>query len=504
MPAGEGEAAAGLEVQSKKSPAGKNGKWSAEEDFQQGAHDAEPATKSTGSRFGTWFKRKGSSETAANEDEDRDRVEEIHELEASARHTSKMSPRTGMTTEGTARSVQDAVRKATETSIFVKVGRILRAAMMGDKSMIPKNGSMTHIKENTAEAQNYNLRKLQERVYVMQYYVMVLAMLGLMSGVAVNEYCWLGYIPTVEEQTGFCSDSAIVSEVTCTSVGFAWNPGLRSPLDAEDGGRCFDSGGNGLKGISTALTVILLGAIFHMYECSAIELCMRNHLEYRRPFENTPFWDMGLLPECIIECAVCIIHPAPGLEYFVTVEARGRVSVYNCESVLVTIMFLRLYTVWRHFREWLFARYTSKNFVSRMNDVPMDSKLAMKAILDDKPYQTIALFFFIAVFVLAYLVRIAESPVNLQHVYFWNQLWLIVVTVTSTGYGDLYPLSHLGRFVCFLAMMVGIVLTAILIGVTSSKLALNANEARLMRFLQRYCSSPASLARAGIFSREGP
>jgi hypothetical protein len=52
--------------------------------------------------------------------------------------------------------------------------------------------------------------------------------------------------------------------------------------------------------------------------------------------------------------------------------------------------------------------------------------------------------------------------VNSQHVYFWNQLWLIVVTLTATGYGDLYPITHLGRLICCIAMVVGAFLLAVL------------------------------------------
>ena len=154
------------------------------------------------------------------------------------------------------------------------------------------------------------------------------------------------------------------------------------------------------------------------------------------------------------------------------------------QSFLVAMMFVRMYTFWRYYREWMFMRYTSKNFASRLSDVAMDSKLAIKAILADMPFKTISFLFVLMTFTLAYLVRIAEAPANIEHVYFWNQLWLVVVTATSTGYGDLYPLTHFGRFICILAMMGGILLTALLISTVSSNLELNAGEHKLMNFLQ--------------------
>jgi hypothetical protein len=106
-----------------------------------------------------------------------------------------------------------------------------------------------------------------------------------------------------------------------------------------------------------------------------------------------------------MEAAICFVHPPPGLSFDIFVEARGRTSVYNVESVLVSIMFLRCYLIWTYYREWLFARYTTKNFASRMNDVPMDSKLAIKAILDDQPFNLIAFAVVIAVLILGYLIR---------------------------------------------------------------------------------------------------
>lgn len=369
--------------------------------------------------------------------------------------------------------------------------RLVRAAFFSDDRMEPDattNPTMDEDekvpRQGRGGVQRYTLRHLQARVYSMQRFVMTMALLGLASGIAVNEWCWLGYIPTPEEEQGYCSEPTYSSKSSCQGEGFFYTDGIPNPMKGEDGGVCGDGLGLFFKGFTTFITAILLIAVFHLYEVVAIELNMRNHLEYHKPYFNLPFWELGLLPGFIGEFFACVLHPVPGVVFFINVEARGRLSVYNFESWGTALMFVRMYSVWRYFREWLFTRYTSKHFASRMNDVPMDSKLALKAILEDKPFETIFLAFLVMTLMLAYLVRICESPVNIEHIYFWNQLWLIVVTATSTGYGDIYPLSHVGRAVCVFAMLGGIALTAILISAVSSKLALNAGESRLMNFLQ--------------------
>jgi hypothetical protein len=396
-----------------------------------------------------------------------------------------------------------------EKSIFVKVSRTLRIVFWRDQSMqTGKEGNveLTRI----AKANPYSLRGLQQRVYQMQQLVAVLSMVGLLCGIAVNEFCWLGYIPTPEEEAGYCSAPGNKQTPDeCRLAGGSWTPGYPNPTNLEIGQRCRSAqngelGGLILKSLTSGLTGLLLMAIFHLYECIAIELCFRNHLEYHREFVDVPFWNMGLLPEFLIEVLASIVHPGPQLHFNLVVTARGRLVVYNSEvrfhtirtkftirnkfllcacvlapgslpriprltascgwqSFLVALMFLRMYTLWRYYREWMFTRYTSKNFASRLSDVQMDSKLAIKAILADVPFETITFLFGFMTVTLAYLVRIAEAPANEEHVYFWNQLWLIVVTATSTGYGDLYPVTHLGRGVCILAMIIGIVLTAVLI-----------------------------------------
>jgi len=42
----------------------------------------------------------------------------------------------------------------------------------------------------------------------------------------------------------------------------------------------------------------------------------------------------------------------------------------------------------------------------------------------------------------------------------WNGFWVISVTLTSVGYGDIAPVTHIGRAVCMFSALIGVFLTS--------------------------------------------
>jgi len=47
--------------------------------------------------------------------------------------------------------------------------------------------------------------------------------------------------------------------------------------------------------------------------------------------------------------------------------------------------------------------------------------------------------------------------------FIWNGFWTFVVTTTTIGYGEIYPQSHLGRFIAMIACILGMCLISLLV-----------------------------------------
>ena len=89
----------------------------------------------------------------------------------------------------------------------------------------------------------------------------------------------------------------------------------------------------------------------------------------------------------------------------------------------------------------------------------------LETIFNSRRLRTIlaALIFFIAIF--GYLFYVSEPQVET----FGDGIWWALVTITTVGYGDITPLTTLGRVVAGLLMLLGLGLIATITAIVSAK-----------------------------------
>ena len=93
----------------------------------------------------------------------------------------------------------------------------------------------------------------------------------------------------------------------------------------------------------------------------------------------------------------------------------------------------------------------------------------LETIFNSRRLRTIlaALIFFIGVF--GYLFYVSEPQVET----FSDGIWWALVTITTVGYGDITPLTTLGRVVAGLLMLLGLGLIATITAIVSAKFIQN-------------------------------
>ena len=148
-------------------------------------------------------------------------------------------------------------------------------------------------------------------------------------------------------------------------------------------------------------------------------------------------------------------------------------------------MLCRIYLVFRVMRAFspFNEKYTSNFETAEGIGCKVTYGLVIKSLLYERPYTMLFLCFIISSFWLSFAVRLFERPYyddpKLQNVneddsayqdysLFNNSWWLVVVTMTTVGFGDYFPKTHLGRFVIVIACFIGVFIVSLTISTLTS------------------------------------
>jgi hypothetical protein len=58
-------------------------------------------------------------------------------------------------------------------------------------------------------------------------------------------------------------------------------------------------------------------------------------------------------------------------------------------------------------------------------------------------------------------------------------MWLIIITMTTVGFGEGYPSTHLGRFIGVMACIIGMLLISLMVVTLTLSAELNPQEAKV-------------------------
>ena len=141
-------------------------------------------------------------------------------------------------------------------------------------------------------------------------------------------------------------------------------------------------------------------------------------------------------------------------------------TLSTLNEILTVLSLLKLFFFFRAFM--YFSRFTNPRSqrICSMNGCKANTFFAIKSLVAEQPYTLMLIMFLISAFSCAYAMQVFERPLSVatgqNFDSYWNALWLIVVTMTTVGYGDLYPKSNGGRIIGIMICIWGIFITSYL------------------------------------------
>lgn len=106
---------------------------------------------------------------------------------------------------------------------------------------------------------------------------------------------------------------------------------------------------------------------------------------------------------------------------------------------------------------------------------------SVKCILKEYPLRALLIVFLKLLIIFGHGLKLSEGSLSsitkqaMDFSEYTNCFWCVIVTMGTIGYGDYYPKTLPGRFICILTAVTGVILSSLLIVALSAYLTMTSN-----------------------------
>lgn len=208
--------------------------------------------------------------------------------------------------------------------------------------------------------------------------------------------------------------------------------------------------------------------------------------------KNDTFASAGKLKMLLVEAGLNVVHPIwwiRGEMFESYIEVIDGSVEYTYNSMFAVCTVVRLYHLLRLGCSLTKFRSGRAQRVCKMNGCVAGKWFAARCLMENSPASILACVFFGSILLAAWLVRIFERPAfpftGMDFSSYNNALWQVLITMTTVGYGDFYPVTHPGRIVTILVCVWGVMLMSLVVLVLMNLLELAGPEAASRTIMTR-------------------
>lgn len=201
----------------------------------------------------------------------------------------------------------------------------------------------------------------------------------------------------------------------------------------------------------------------------------------------------------VVEILILLVFPYPYIDTDVEMpqetlrddgsEAHYVTLCYKLSEFLYLFMFTRLVFVLRAlFNLTPYLANPARLYCAR-HGVSANVRFSFKCILKTNPLQLIFCILVPSFFLFAVFLRVFERPYTdislLDFQSYLNAVWCCAVTMSTIGYGDVFPSTNLGRAIAVLCSMWGVVTFSMILYALETNLYLSRPQNKAFTEIQR-------------------
>ena len=242
--------------------------------------------------------------------------------------------------------------------------------------------------------------------------------------------------------------------------------------------------------VTNTLRVVLMAL------CGALCVVQYFHYTYllridkilRLKDKKDTLWTSGYFKYLVMECLLSSIVCPPQLDSGFDLDQLKGTSRLTYDGLCCIFSLARFYNVLKMPEQYSIWTTEKSTKICKQHRFKPDTSFMIKAELKRSPYIAI----FASLFIVAILFGLAMHTIELTYTAgptdsstarpfeSWiATIFFIFVTMTTVGYGDIYPKTHLGRFVVLGVGVIGTMLVSLMVVALSNSSELTNGEKRV-------------------------
>jgi hypothetical protein len=233
---------------------------------------------------------------------------------------------------------------------------------------------------------------------------------------------------------------------------------------------------------TTTFLIVLIIKYYHYF------LLYRN-AKYIQPYKN--FFQTSLLKYFIIEFIFAILHPNVyfnNKNFITSVKFNLQKVIYDLNDIFTMTQFMRLIYIIANSSIYTDFYGAKTDRICKMMSKQLDLFFGFRALFIRHTAPVLIFSFCVICLMLGYMLKILSEP--MQYPFgktsfekLGNCIWYVFVTMTTVGYGDMYPNTTAQRIIGCIIATAGTVLIALLVTFLQDLTTLTSQEKDTLNFL---------------------
>jgi Ion channel len=162
----------------------------------------------------------------------------------------------------------------------------------------------------------------------------------------------------------------------------------------------------------------------------------------------------------IVEMVLSLIMNYPSLyqtHYYEHANGFSAGIAFNSNDLLLCFMiFCRIHFLIRAILSLSYYSEPRAQRVCTIYGCDANDLFALKALMKESSYKVLMVMLMVSLLMLSYQIKLFEQKVQTPFINITSCAWVILITMTTVGYGDLYPESHCGRVIAIVTAFWGV------------------------------------------------